>query len=312
MNFVRRFEKIKDMVLKNNLLGRCPIFLAAFLAFMLTRNAGAQGFVGDVNDLPPVTWSFNPLRYREGYVLGTIAQAANRGLFFHTLEGEFKLGVNSTKGGYVDIGCAKDQMPGADVQVNAGDLPENVMNKCLVAINPWPFSNYNQHLIADLNMVIGKPVLGFFSSYSILPLTDSRNYLSKVFVVDPDRLKVGDSYDATEDMLIAGIFHYSTGSVEGRIVEASMDGVIRKRYELIVQTGSAGDIFRQISVSDGKLFRYCLQAMSTGRYLKIDYFELLSPLAVPIDLIRGYNTYLRANKVEIIDDPTTYRSPALR
>lgn len=261
--------------------------------------------IGDVRSLAPVTGSWNPTRFEEGYVLGTLARVSSRGVIIQTLEGEIKLGVTSTRGGYIDTDCF-DRETRSIPQENRearDQRRQRALQQCTVVINPWPFSHLNERLLTNFEQISGQLLMVFYRTYMWVPFTDTNNYISHVYFVNPELLKIGDVYDASHLMPVTRTFHYATGIFEGRIVKAAMEGVVRKTYELIIQLGNTGDIFHQVSVSDKRLFDFALKAMSTGHYLRISYFQLYSPFAFPVNLVRGYNTKLRVYRIEVTEDP---------
>lgn len=292
-----------------------PIIWFWILGFSLTSKADTgESVVADVHQLPPVEGSWNPFRYDAGYVLGTLAQVSARGVLIKTTEGQIKLGVNSTTGGYIDKICVERRLgktqQKSDRTTQAHER-QIAAKACTIPINPFSFSNFNTDMVAQLEQVDGRTVMAFFRSYFKMPIVESNNYLAKIFFVDPEILKPGAKYESKE-MSFSKTIHYGAGSFDGRIVKATLQGVVRKAHELIIQVGNSGNIFEAISVSDEDLFKFALQAMSTGRYLQISYYQLYAPLASPFNLMFGYNTDLRAYGIEVLEDPGQEPPPATR
>lgn len=281
-----------------------------FFTFLCTTGrvkaqAPANPILGDIHQKQPVTGSWNPFRYDAGYVLGTVAQVSARGVLIKTLEGQIKLGITSTRGGYVEKDCFDaevDQRQSKNPKPLTKEERQEAANLCLVSVNPFEFSHYNTDLVESLERIDGRLVMAFYRSYYLLPLLESRNYIDKVYLLDSSILEPGAVYESNE-VSFARSVHYGAGSFEGRIVKASLEGIVRKAHEFIIQVGNTGDLFQAVSVSDEELFKFGLQAMSTGRYLQIGYYQLYSPLASPFNLLFGYNTDLRAHRIEVISDP---------
>jgi hypothetical protein len=279
------------------------IFVSLVSFFIFSSGTSAQNLgplQGDLNNMESTRSWWNPFRTSQGYVLGVLAGVQSRGILIHTLEGSLKLGVTSSRGGYLDKPCY-DQLLAGNSRPNAQEQ-RIATEKCTVVINPWPFSNYNQHLISRFENLGGQLILVFYRTYPILPFTNSPNFVSKIYFVDPKILDVGASYEA-RSMPISSTLNYASGFLEGRIVKASLDGVFRRSFEFIIQIGSTGDVFTVVSLSDRRLFEFGIKAMSTGRYLKVSYFHLFGPLALPSDLLFDYKTNLRAHKIEVLEEP---------
>jgi hypothetical protein len=255
---------------------------------------------GDPKHMETTRSWWNPFRTELGYVLGALAEVKSAGILIHTLEGSLKLGVTSSRGGYLDRLCYDDEI---EDRRPTPQQQSAATQKCTVAVNPWSFSHYNQHLLSRFENLSGQMVLVFYQSFPILPFTRSSNFISKVYFIDPEAMQVGSFYEASS-MPFSSRVHYAAGFVEGRIVKATLDGVFRRSYELVIQVGMTGDIFTAISLSDRRLFEFAIRAMATGRYLKISYFQLFGPFAVPSDLLFNYRTNLRASRIDIIEDPT--------
>jgi hypothetical protein len=84
-------------------------------------------------------------------------------------------------------------------------------------------------------------------------------------------------------------------------VVASQDGVIRRRFRIIMQLGAGGGKFVDLNVPTRELFNYIVSAMATGRLLRVHFFTLYSPQALPSNLLRGYGTNLRVYRVDVLD-----------
>ncbi len=269
---------------------------------------------GDARNLEPVTGSWNPLRTEEGYVLGSLASVARRGVFVQTVEGEIKLGRFSSRGGFLDRSCFEAGV--AEIESNTG-VPatfqerQEIINRCTELINPWPFSNYDENLWAAVQRAGGDFILMFYRRYLVVPFTDSPNLFAKIYFVDPEILPVGAQKTAS-GLIFSRNFHYAQGSLEGRIVKASLNGIVRKTYEIIMQVGHAGDVFRAFSISDKDLFDFAIKTMATGRFVRVSFYELFSIVAIPQALVRGYDTDYRVFRIEVLPEPPPIGPPEAR
>lgn len=269
----------------------------------------SRQILGDIHHLEPVEGFWNPNRYEIGYVLGILAHVASEGVIIKTIEGSIKLGSLSARGGFLDRRCydrelARGQNQPADATPTPPEiLQQRAIDNCTEKINPWPFSRYNPSLLAGFQPGRGQFVLVSYRSYFILPFTESPNYFSKLYIVDPQIMPIGTRIDARSRMPVSRRLHYASGSVKGRIVQASLNGVVRRTWELVIQVGNSGDVFERLSVNDRELFEFALRAMSTGRFLQIGYYQLFSPIAAPYRLILGYNTNSRVHSIEVLSDP---------
>lgn len=280
--------------------------LAALLLFAAPIANAAE----NASKMQPIRGSWNPLRYEEGYILGALANVTSKGVVIKTLEGEVKMGVNSTHGGILSRDCYESQLEQLTQRLETGHNSRapneqersQAADVCTEPLNPWKFSSYNNGLLSKFDNVEGQMIMLFYRSYYLLPLLETSNYFSDIYVINPEALPEGAVAEASP-MAIVRNFHYGVGYIEGRIVKAWMNNVVRKAYEIVLQVGPSGDIYHQISVNDKKLFDFAVKAMSTGRYLKVTYYQLYTPFAAPINVVRGYQTNQRAQRLEVIREP---------
>lgn len=262
-----------------------------------------EAIFGDLHKMEPVTGSWNPTRTSQGYVLGLLFGVSSRGIFIKTLEGSVKLGKLSSHGGYLDRLCFESAIANSRVGSPTYASEEAAARaQCSVDMNPWPFSHLNEKLLLNMRKVDGQYVLLHYRSYLYVPFTDSINYLARVYPVLPDIVPVGTTYE-TKQVRFSASINYSSGFVEGRIVKASYDGVIRKARELIIQMGNAGNVFEKVSVSDPALFDFAIRAMASNHYLRIYYYRLFGPLGAPQRLLFGYDTNFRAWRIQVLQEP---------
>jgi hypothetical protein len=278
------------------------IFIFFIILFFSSSSHSTE--IGDPRSPAPVTGSLNPLRYSEGYVMGTIASLGSKGVIIYTLEGEIKLGHASAKGGFIDEGCVPDRI---HVLLNSARFAsfEQVWSQaridCTVEINPWPFSSYAKEDLYPIRENKTPFVAIHFRSYFWLPLLKSENYLVRVYPVDSDILRDGEYYESKK-MPVARTLRYEEGFLDGRIVKASLDGVIRKANEIVVQHGTGGNVFSILSVSDKAMFEFIIKTMLAGKMVRIHFVQLFRPMAKPINLIRGYDTNYRVFRVDVIPE----------
>lgn len=306
------------------------LFIAMFaLPSSFHDFARAQNIIGDPRQLEEVTGSFNPFRYREGYVLGVISRIASEDILFTTLEGEVKLGVRSTRGGVFDIQCYNrlqkqvqsdhkssgqptsseteekiDEGPPAAEISSPDDIREDLLDsvtreKCTQYINPWHFSHQNEGLAGQIKKVQDSVVLIFYRSFTIMPFTETENILQRIYPTDGDLPLDQKRFEIPVDMPERLVPAY--GSYVGRVVMASYDGIIRKAYEVVIQLGSSGDVFRKLSVSDRQLFNFIVQTMARNRMVRVHFFRHFAPVGTAINVVEGYDTYFRVFRVEVLD-----------
>ena len=268
--------------------------------------------IGDPNHPEKVTGSLNPLRYSEGYAMGILANLKSTGVVINTLEGDLKLGHLSSKGGIVDNACVPqvvNRLLRKKEVKNSEEANARATRECTLQVNPWHFSNLDEGLLRDIRQMENSNVAVFFRSYFWIPFVDSDNYLIRVYPVNRDILKVGDFYES-DGMVLSRTIPYQKGYIDGRVVKASLDGVIRKAHEVLIQQGAGGDVFSRLSVDDNRVFDFIVKAMLSDRFLRIHYVRMFSTMAAPINAITGYDTSFRVFRVDIIDDPTV-QQPAV-
>ena len=259
-----------------------------------------SGVIGDARDIQRIGWSFNPMQYSAGYVLGTLTGVNINGYVIQTLEGFVKVGASSTSGGYVNQHClneAKDKLKsGADYPAQYAAAEQN----CTVQLNPWPFSSENEFLLNKLAAIGDSEVILFYKSYFWVPFVQSPNLLEKIYLVDPNVLPPKAS-DQVPIPIMAHVPRLVTGYFIGRVVKASLDNVVRKAHQIVVQQGVGGAIYNQMSVPNHKLFDFIVRAMATGKYMRIYYYELMEPFAFPDNLTHGYKTNHYVYKVQLLN-----------
>lgn len=298
--------------MKRSSLAGLTILIGVLSAFFLTAGVclaadntpsttvHSSTIIGDARHLHVIGWSFDPMQYSAGYVLGTLIGVHRNGRIIQTLEGSVKVGQASTAGGYVEQYCIDDAKSKLKSGPNYPVELQNAERRCTVTINPWPFSSENEYLLNQLASIGDSEVVLYYRSYFYIPFTLSDNYLEKVYLVDPTLLPRRASFTAPIP-LVARIPRLVTGYYVGRVVKASYNNVIRKAREIVIQQGVGGGIYNEIAVPDRALFNFIIETMATGRYVRLYYYVLMRPLAGPENIVRGYTTDYRAYKVELLN-----------
>ncbi len=262
--------------------------------------APGSDIIGDARHIPPIGWPLDPMVYSSGYILGALTGVHKTGYVIQTLEGFVKVGEASTSGGYVNQRCFNQKKNNIKYGPNYPAEVQAAQEDCTVELNPFPFSNLDEDLIAQLSSVGTSEVVLFYKSYFWLPFVQSQNYLEKVYLVDPTVLPPKATYEVPIPIL-AHVPRLVTGFYVGRIVKASLDNVIRKSHQVVIQQGTGGAIYTQVSVPNHRLFRFIVDAMATGRYLRLYWYGLMEPFAFPDNVAHGYKTYQYAYKVELLN-----------
>ena len=259
-----------------------------------------SGVMGDARDIQRLGWSFNPMQYSAGYVLGTLTGVHKNGYIVQTLEGLVKVGAASTSGGYINKYCldrAREKLKqgaGYPAQLQAAE------QNCTVQLNPWPFSSENEYLLKKLALIGDSEVVLFYKSYFWIPFVQSHNLLEKIYLVDPTVLPPKASFSVPIPVM-AYVPRLITGYFIGRVVKASLDNVVRKAHQIVIQQGVGGAIYNQMSVPNRKLFDFTVRAMATGKYMRIFYYKLMEPFAFPDNITHGYKTNHYVYKVQLLN-----------
>lgn len=262
-------------------------------------------------NLRDIRRSYNPLVFSEGYVLGHVDKASVEGTVWEGFEGEILLGLNSVPGGVVEDECVnkkvKELQQGEKKQGKPSpvrpQVREQAIDQCIARINPFPISSYAtgwQDLLNQFRSTVDLSLIRY-KGYWVHPLLGSPYFIKEVIPVKNYPLPV-KSLDQMYRFPVYRTLHYGTSQVEGRAVIASMDGIIRKHYHLIMQSGVGGGKFVHIEVPTQILYDYIVRCMSAGKLIRVYYFILYEPQAYPSNMLLGYGTNLRAYRVDVIDN----------
>lgn len=257
--------------------------------------------------------SFNPLVFSEGYVLGHVSKDSVEGTIWEGFEGELLLGLGSSPGGVVEDECVNKKMKELQAQEKAQQdksrpkppsalLREQAIDQCMIRINPFPISSYSTGWQDRLNKFRSTVDLTLirFKGYWLHPLLDSSYFIKEIIPVKDYSLPT-KTLDQINRFPVYRNLHYGTSQVEGRAVIASMDGIIRKHYHLIMQSGVGAGKFVHIEVPTESLFDYIVNCMAAGKLIRVSYFILYDPQAFPSNILLGYGTSLRAYRVDVIE-----------
>lgn len=262
--------------------------------------------------LPKIRRPWNPLVFSEGYILGQIVKPTTEGVVIKFFNAEILLGHNSVPARLYDDACINNEMSKLSATATTRERAEAeqiAREYCSTRVNPFTVSSYNtdwqqrmSHAEDEaLNLILTR-------GYLIHPFLRSAYTVQKVFEVNPQYRLPAPSMDVSESFLIYSRLHYGVSNLEGRIVMATMDGiVIRKRYHLLLQLGEGGGRFVHLDVPTRRLFDYIVQVMATGLPVRVSYYTLYSLEGVPSNLLRGYETNTRVYKVEVLERLTKPR-----
>lgn len=255
--------------------------------------------------------SYNPLVFSEGYVLGYVNKASVEGTVWEGFEGEVLLGLGSNPGGVVEDECVNNKIKELQQQGQQEEarprqvtpqIREQAIDQCMVRINPFPISSYSTDWQDRLNKYRSSVDLTLirFKGYWFHPLLSSPYFIKEAIPVKNYPLP-RRSIDDINKFPVYRSLHYGTSQVEGRAVIASMDGIIRKHFHVIVQSGVGAGKFVHVEVPNQSLFDYIVNCMATGKLVRIYYFILYDPQAFPSNILKGYGTGLRAYRVDLLD-----------
>lgn len=266
-------------------------------------------------DLKKIRRSYNPFVFSEGYILGHVNKESVEGTIWEGFEGEVLLGLDSVPGGVIEDECVNKKMREMQEQEQARtqakdksqskvDMPqlrEQAIDQCMIRINPFPISSYSTEWQDRLNKIRATVDLSLirFKGVWFHPLLASPYFIRQVIPVKDYPLPTR-SLNEIDQIPFYRSLHYGTSQVEGRAVIASMDGIIRKHFHVIVQSGVGAGKFVHIEVPTASLFDYIVKCMASGKLIRIYYVILYNPQAYPSNLLMGYGTGLRAYRVDVL------------
>jgi hypothetical protein len=333
----RRRERAASRDRKHSEHKRAGLVLAAVVGLALVVVAGPSIPAQAQQPLPElkeISRPFNPLEYSEGYVLGHAVNPSSEGLLIKFFQAQVLLGVNSVPAGILNEGCLQSELAAAReaaetdrirrarerARARSEQNPDQPLNgnpstdaaspidqreierRCTEPINPFVFSSYNTSWLGEFRRESGEPLSLFrFHAWFVHPFLASPFVIKKITPVKSDYILPSLSLDQSANFLMYSRINYGVSQYDGRVVVASQDGVIRRRFRIIMQLGAGGGKFVDLNVPTRELFNYIVSAMATGRLLRVHFFTLYSPQALPSNLLRGYGTNLRVYRVDVLD-----------
>lgn len=284
---------------------------------------------------PP--WAYlitGPVVFSDGYLLGRVVNGAARGFPVRTFQAEIYLGESSSPGGVINEKCLqselerlrqidsqietsrerveeekKDSTSSSAVGSTAENSPDiegvvlsQAENACLQRVNPWTVSSYDLGWLDQAEKYATEMLLIRYKAFIITPLLASHYVIEDVLPVDQGLLQDGASVDVSGHL---GLYDYSisrwgSGYYDGRVVQASVEGVVRNAYEVIFQVGRSGRKFVKLGVPDRTLFEFIVKAMATGKMMRLSYYQLFGPVAAPSQLLYGYDNLFRVYRAEVL------------
>lgn len=272
------------------------------------------------NPLPQIYAYPNPFVWDRGYLLGRIVNGRVEGILLKTYEAEAYLGENSSPGGILDQECFDRErenvlrqgldVPGAksptDEQIFSNEQPDldQAEQSCTIPVNPWPLSSYNRGYETKAARFGEALVVIKYTAIWLHPFLNSDYVLNGIWTIDPEYPLPGRSLDISDRMVLGSAIHYSAGHYDGLVVKASIHGVVRFGGRIIVQVGASGRYFVQLAVTDRQLFDFIVDCMSTGRLIRLYYYQIYTPQDIIPELLHNYGTTKRVYKVELLSAAT--------
>lgn len=288
-----------------------PLLMAASLGGSVALAQEPAVNPQPVPSFPRVRWSPDPFYTSEGFRLGHIIKMTYGGLFIFAYEGQMTLGTGATMQTFFDRDCyalkvsnlSKDLDPGEHARALA-----RIEKECTVTENPWPFSFFDKDLYQDYlhsnyDLVVVYYIRPLFSLWRIF--TKSMNYVKRIWKTNAN-YKVAKEYKLDKNAFLTGEELYAKESyVEGRIVKASMDHLLRKTYEVIIQEGNYSPSYVAMTINDPDMFDHVVKCMLSGKLLRIGYVKLFAFQGFIASAVRDYDTYYRITSIETITHPQT-------
>lgn len=278
---------------------------AAVLATLVPMDA-----LSDSNlppDVPKVRFTVNPLYSQEGFRMGHLLQFTSV-IGWH-YEGSLMQGYASSPGPLVDQTCVQNMTKAGRATTTA-----EIESICAFDENPWHFSAVDGTLFKEIQgSDQPKPVVVYYSRpiWSALGAianlapqvmwSNTLNIAQKVWIVKPpDTMFKIYSLEQGELGHIAEVISHAEGYVEGRVVKATLDHLLRKTYEITIQLGDGGNNFKRMSVNDPAMFDHLVLAMMSGKLLRLGYVHYFQSVEGWYSDLRGYQTLYRITSVEVL------------
>lgn len=264
------------------------------------------------SDVPQVR--YNLWHLVEGYRLGFISNFGSEGIQeLWMLEGQLNQGTATTMGPIYDRVCVEEHEKAAnsveDPQRHAA-IVAKAQDRCYLTEQPWPFSATDSDLLKQWDSMGVVPVVIYFERPVWTPyqlVTQTRDYLLGIFPINPS-LAIEKKHVLRSSLGGGKYFNREKKTIVGRIVKATLEQPIRKVYEVVIEEGLTGNSFLRMNVDDSDMFDYIVQAMLTGKMLRIEYVRFYGFEGVIPSEIFNYNTNFRITSVELTD--VDYQLPA--
>lgn len=267
-----------------------------------------------IQDLPKVVYHRNPLTYSEGFQLGFITDYHRDGFFVWSYEGELMVGYGSSRKEIYDQDCLQrwEEIIAATKSEKSRDRAQKAKEReCFIFNNPTKFSSlfdtyFEQYKsLGDLNFT---PVLIYYR----IPLWSPKHLITRTYSFIYGIYPVNASIDLPKkielkesEMPIGLNINVRKGIIDGRVVQASLDHYFRKSFEITIQQGPLGSIFKRMSVSDQGIFDYITHAMLSGKMVRLEYVELTGLQNNIVRIGKDYDTPFRIISVEVRDEADT-------
>jgi hypothetical protein len=277
--------------------------MIGLIFYALLGVAGAQT---QFSDLPKVEYTRNPYFESEGFRLGFLLEFAREGIAIWSYEGQFMVGYGADRVEMIDPTCFQgktDWLNSVKDVTKKNKAMEAARKECYIFTNPWMFSTldsriYNRY--QELANTKATPVVLYYVTPFISPenlITNTKNFVEGIYPVN-ESLELQPSFTATGSELPVGL-NREQGYVNGRIVKASLDHVIRKSFEIVIQEGPLGNNFRRMSVSSQEMFDYIIKVMLTGREVRVGFLRLLGAENTLYRIGKDYDTAYRVTSVQL-------------
>jgi len=278
------------------------------LLFLLLFHPGAWAV--EAQDLPPIEYNRNPYYQEEGYRLGSILNFYRYRIFPWSYEGTMMMGFGAGRQDFIDQLCLDARTQGTENIADANKRQtavDQATRSCYIFTNPWPFSTLNHQLLLAFEQLGNAQVSPILLHYSVPYIsieniiTQTKNFVEGIYPINPDA-KIAHSYHISESQIpFSGSLNIKRGFIDGRVVKASLDHLLRKSFEVTIQEGKLGNNFTRMSVDNQEVFNYILAAMLTGKLVHIEYLELIGFEASLVRVMRDYDTPYRVIGVELME-----------
>lgn len=193
--------------------------------------------------------------YSHGWRMGQLVKFSVKGLIFKSGEGQLLMGRESTP--YIKTWTDSD-----------GKVHKKT-------INPWYFSSTNKKLWPELQSNVGNyVVLEYKQSHVKMPNVDTDYEILNIEQIL--HLKLNKVCRA--EKYIEG--SKSEGIRVGRIVKASSKGTLVNSFEVMMQIGNSGAQFKNMSITDPKLFQCAVEYLKAGQKVRVRYSESIVNLNI--------------------------------